>query len=353
MQKIFIVFMLLLGADLNAQQNLQKYYQYVYDAEENILQDSFDLALNNYEQAFLFHPRPFYKDIYNASVCCMKIGNFEKGKKYMLAQVQFGLELNYFYYQKAYYDFFESDYWDEFLEEYRKERQKYLEQIDPDLLADADYLLAKDQRLRTIDPNYTTLYDSIYKSDEENTKLILDIIDKKGFPNEYNLGFKKNCDSVYESSLKFIVPILHVYNKFENKDPNIHFQTHSFDFTQILLKELDKGNLQVDWFAYLNDRSGAYKLDHGFGQDGVVTIINQKVYYPRLQDLCKTNLFRARYNLCTIEHLRKKIISSQITRQYHIFEFIDICSGLSVYNMDLPKDVLDSMFEETEFTFTK
>lgn len=257
--------------------NAKEYYRHINCAEQSIVQKNYKLALKYYDSAFKSWQAPFATDIYNALLCA----NIDSNNTYVANMATrlmvLGCEIAFFE-RPDYLQFFRtSAEWGHLINEYPQLRIKYLKTTDLKLRTKIDQLLCKDQRLRDIDPGYTYLKDSIYKVDD-TIKMELRTIFGKKFPNEYDYGVYVESDTVLMKDSPLQTLLLHNYGKFDTSVvPNANVR--AYDFTKILMKAIESGKMPAQEFAYLNDRSGQFKINEGFLDDMIITEINGKYYY--------------------------------------------------------------------------
>lgn len=347
--KISLLILLFTHNPLWAQIDIKKYYSSIYHAEDLIMKDSLDEALKYYEIAFTYNPKPWYKDYHNAMICCLKTNQFEKAKQFAIALIGLGVDIYYFQEYSMFTDFRKTQYYDTLLAEYRTERKKYLSRINPELTAEVDYLQHRSMRLVLLYPRNRDFDDSSAHVQQRIATRLVNLISKYGFPNEYSIGLSKTNDTTYYAEDNFSTVMRRVYHKNNNRNS----KQYAYDFTAMLLNEFEKGNIHPDMLASLNDESGEYRLEEGFGQEGAVTLIGEKMYFPRHTDIQKINELREKYNLCSLNHLQKKIILANTSEQYHDFILTEIFSGMSRLGGNFTEEEIEDNFQDSNIYFKK
>jgi hypothetical protein len=147
--KIFIavLFIFILGScNSNSQEiNYINYHVRVYEAESFIVQNDHDSALKIYHSIFESFPHFFYKDLHNAAVCALKMGDFEKVYNYAQQLVLQGYEISDFY-KSSFKDFVNNSYyWDPFMERYPELRKLHLDKQNLEIRSRYYELFLKDQ----------------------------------------------------------------------------------------------------------------------------------------------------------------------------------------------------------------
>lgn len=257
-----------------------RYFYYVNSAEKYIITNEYKLAMNSYDSAFEIWQRPFAVDLFNA----MKCGSFDSDnvyiKKIAVRLIRLGCESSFFQSPDYLASFRASTEWRDLINEYMALRMNYISHNNFKLRTKIEQLNLKDKMLRNIDHNYTFLKDSIYKVDDTVKYELLKLFKNK-FPNEYDYGIFLKDDTTLLNYEPLHLIILHNYSDFDTaviKSANVK----NYNFTDILLKEVKLGNMHPQEFAYLNDRSGRYKVDNtGYSQEGIVTKIKDKYYFAK------------------------------------------------------------------------
>ncbi|MBK7093788.1 MAG: hypothetical protein IPH57_01485 [Saprospiraceae bacterium] len=77
-------------------QNIKKYYNYINNAELKIIKEELEQALILYKKAFKANKFPFPKDVYNALIVCINIGNIETAFEYSKLLIKYGIDISFF-----------------------------------------------------------------------------------------------------------------------------------------------------------------------------------------------------------------------------------------------------------------
>ncbi len=183
-------------------------------------------------------------------------------------------------------------------------------------------LFALDQCLRQQDPNYSYLKDSIYALDKLIESEVIGMLHHK-YPNEYVCGIFLDNDTTISSYLPLHIVILHNYVCLSEKDAG-NLAKCTFDFTTTLLNAVKKGQMHPQEYAYLNDRSGKFNIGEGYGQDGLLTNINGKIYYNNYLTVFQNKIDSARkeIGLPDLASERKKGCFNVNNRYFVFFRYM-------------------------------
>lgn len=164
--------------------SLKKYYSAINQAELFVIENKYDSAVRQYNQAFINNSKPFAKDLYNALLCNCKIKDHKKAYRYMYQLAQLGYPVDKMQRQKVCDDFWLSSYATK-----AKNLNKTVKPIYDPLYRRIMYdMVYKDQQFRVMPGSYTLYGDTIYKIDKKNVNLFRKCIKKYGFPSEYKIG---------------------------------------------------------------------------------------------------------------------------------------------------------------------
>ncbi len=329
--------------------NFKNYLSYIDRAESCIVYDNFKEAQVFYDSAFHSWNKPFAIDLLNDLKCANLNTDYPTVRLLASHLVSLGCELSFFQ-EPIYLSAFRgSPEWKSLIDEYPAIRMKYVKNNDWKLRSQIEKMCAKDQFLRQLDHNYTFLRDSIYKTDD-TIKTELQHIFKHKFPNEYDFGVFLSDDTTLMDYHPLHIIILHNYGKDDTAVVhNANLKT--FDFTNILLAAVEKGDMHPEDFALLNDRSGKFMIGYGFGQMALLYKIDKKLYCEKestkMNDEITAN--RKRIGLCTREDGRKKLIYDKI-RNSNKFILRKSLFGISDFGIPWSENQLKKLFIDTGVT---
>lgn len=238
MKSIFLSFFFL-SAILSSQtfelkeKSLITYYESIIKAENNIVENNLLEASKSYDIAFGLINEPPAKDIYNSMQVSLKLQNSNVAfQKYnQLKCLGYPFDENFKNKNFKNFDFKVSECNVNFDKEYKKI---------------IDSLFEIDQKYRNLsNGDYSKFQKDITKSDSITSTNLFKLIQKKGFPNEYNIGVNTNGDISFQ---KFYFIIWHqlVTNKYSKQQVN---------FSEELNKALNNGKILPENAAFLYELS--------------------------------------------------------------------------------------------------
>lgn len=237
--KYYIIF-LFISTFVNAQLklNVKNYYKHINEAENLIIQNDINQAIKYYNEAFKFKD-PFCKDLYNQAVCFAILNKKRKCLKNIKILLKYGYPIDSIFSNEKLKNIVKNNKF--------KEKPIY----DFSYRKTMDSLLDKDQFFRRLDR--ITYKDSIKKIDSINVLKILELINKKGFPSERNIGVYSNFD--YQP-----ISIIIVHNSISG-----------YNFSKIVLDAINNGDLDNRVGADLHNLSVANGGDlYGTFSSGLV-----------------------------------------------------------------------------------
>lgn len=236
--KSFIVFLSLLVYAFSYSQNselinkeLISYYEAVNIAEDKIVSNDLDSADFYYQKAFITFKEPHANDLYNHMKVLLNKKNYEDAFKHYQS-------LSCMKYQ------FEANFLSNFpnIEKYKK--LNCIKKFDDDYRKDLDSLFKIDQHYRKLSGgNYAKYKKEITKNDSIASTKLLDLIQKKGFPNEYDLGLS-SANLVFFQNFYFII--------WHQLSSNM-YSPQVVNFSNEIIKALNKGKITPENAAFLLD----------------------------------------------------------------------------------------------------
>lgn len=210
---------------------LISYYDLINKAEINIVDNNLVAANNMYNQAFKFLKEPQGKDLYNALQVALKIG--DKSNAYSRYHILKCLGYP-----------FETNYISEHFKDEKLPKIKCSNVIDQPYRKTLDSLLSIDQEYRLLSKgDYKKYQKEITQNDSIASINLLKLIQKKGFPNEYNIGIEDKSDLVLQN-FHFIIWHQLGTNKYSSQKVN---------FSEELNKALNVGKISPQSAAFLYD----------------------------------------------------------------------------------------------------
>ncbi|CAI8772197.1 hypothetical protein [Chryseobacterium sp. IT-36CA2] len=235
-------------------QYLIKYYELVNEAENKIISNDLADANNLYKQAFKEFKYPHAKDLQNSMNVALRVKDFEN----------------------AYYDYHSLKclgkvFDDSFLSENFKNSEEYKikpceNKTDLQYKKTLDSLYELDQYYRKLSGgNYEAYKKELTKSDSIASTNLLKLIEKKGFPNEYNIGLTSADNMFYQ---KFYYIIWHQL-------ANNHYSSQKVNFSKEILRALNEGKIRPDIAGQLFDLNNGTK-DYSFFKIYQFKVNNEK-----------------------------------------------------------------------------
>lgn len=215
---------------------IKVYHPLIQEAELLVLSKDYTAALDKYKLAFKAVPDPFARDYYNATICAILAGNNKEAFEYLDELVLKGVELPFIRKQEAFKPLHETKEWSKFLKTYNKRRAKYKRRADLDLRANLEELYARDKYYRFAKGGLRVYADTLREIEINNVDELLRLINKHGYPGEKLIGVGDTIEQLPSFSVV------------------IERQTQAkkgVDFTAILRKAVEQGNLSPQAAAYL------------------------------------------------------------------------------------------------------
>lgn len=238
MKQLILYISLLIGLTCKAQnfelknKNLIKYYELTNEAENKIINYDLISANSLYKEAFKEFKYPHAKDLQNSMKVALKVND---------------LETAYTQYQtlKCLGKKFDND----FLTNNFKNQEQYKtipcqNTIDIKYKKSLDSLVKLDQYYRNLSGgNYKEYRSELTKSDSITSTNLLKLIQKKGFPNEYNIGLDMK-NSVYFHDFYLII--------WHQLASNL-YSPQRVNFSKEIDKALNDGKIRPDFAGFLLD----------------------------------------------------------------------------------------------------
>lgn len=212
--------------------NLIRYYELTNEAENNILSNDLITANTLYKKAFKKFKQPHAKDLQNSMTVALKTNNLETAYSNYQALKCLGKN-------------FDND----FVTNNFKNTEKYKtipcqNIIDLNYKKSLDSLFKMDQYYRKLSGgNYKAYKKELTKSDSITSTKLLKLIQKKGFPNEYNIGLDMKSE-VYFHDFYFIIWHQLATNLYSPQQVN---------FSNEMIKALNDGKIRPDIAGSLLD----------------------------------------------------------------------------------------------------
>lgn len=242
-------------------QKLIEYYNTINKAEIHIVNGNLTLAKEKYEIAFKANKEPHAKDIFNNMQVLIKL------KDYKNAYANYNiLECFRYEFEK---DFFKSN----FPPNLKFKEKECKNKIDYSYKKTLDSLFEKDQYFRKLSTgNYKKYQKEMTEGDSLNATKLYQLIQKKGFPNEYNIGLSSSS-KIFFHNFYYIIWHQLATNLYSPQQVN---------FSKEMEKALNEGKLTPEWFQHLsqlNDGTDArYKMHFSIHEFITSNGTNEPIY---------------------------------------------------------------------------
>ncbi len=236
---ILVLFLLIIFSSTNAQtieikefnKDLVRYYDLIDKAEQSLVNENYNSALNLYDKAFRIYKNSFAADLYNSALIASISGKYNKTYKYLAELSKLGLDPNSLKELKMLNGFWNSSY---------GKKAEVLDSLTPKTY-DVEYrntileLEEKDQHFRRMKNSYKLYMDTINSIDKENVDVLLNLIKTKGFPSERLTGVSRNG-----IKLPALVIIIHQNNR----------KGRVYNFSEIIKNAAFSGDLRNTTASY-------------------------------------------------------------------------------------------------------
>ena len=205
------------------------YYNLINKGELKIVTNDLDSANVYYKQAFKENNLPHAKDLYNSLLVSLKINDKENAEKMFIS-----LKCLDYTFEKGSEDknFVNTNFI----------KNNCNNKIDYAYKKSLDSLFEIDQYYRNLSKgNYKKYQKELTLNDSIAATKLNELIQKKGFPNEYNIGLSSSNQSMY---LKFYFIIFHQNTK------NL-YSPQRINFSDQISKALNEGKIRPDIAAQL------------------------------------------------------------------------------------------------------
>ncbi|WP_255069038.1 hypothetical protein [Lacihabitans sp. LS3-19] len=211
---VFFLFLIILNLfnskDLSAQDYINNYYPYIYDAEINFLNKKYNESFLNYSKAFS-NEEGLRPNLMNAAVVAIKVKNYEQAIIWLKKAVEYGATIKSIEKLKNIRNLKKSKLWASFVQEYPTLRDYHLKGINKIYQEAINRMKHDDQLYRT--GKYKKLRHQVVKNDtikgwqgnpdiikkitgfeiqkqidNKNILELLELIEKYGFPSEKTIG---------------------------------------------------------------------------------------------------------------------------------------------------------------------
>lgn len=238
MKQIFILVVFILSFTIKSQtfelkdKQLIKYYQLTNEAEDNIINNNLANAEDLYNKAFIEFNQPHAKDLYNSMVVSLKTNDVKTAYKRYQSLKCLGRDFDD--------NFFENNF-----KAFKKDTAFLCKnKIDFAYKNKLDSLVEIDQHYRNVSKgDYSTYQKELTKGDSITSINLFKLIQKKGFPNEYDLGLGSTNDMFYH---QFYYIIWHQL-------ATNSYSPQRVNFSKEIEKALNLGKIRPDIAAQLLD----------------------------------------------------------------------------------------------------
>lgn len=288
---LIIFFVLISNTIFSQSRNVEKYYDYINQAELAIAESDYKSGLKFYKKAFKNHDEPFNNDYRNALLCSCQLQKEKNVKQYYSALKQ--RKFNFRNIKKHCIKNIGESQWET------------LEALNIPLTIDTVYtkalvdILNKDQGLRDFvysNGGYDTHEDTTRFVDSLNMLALKRLIDTYGFPTE----------AISSSRNGLFIPLLH--NRQGDSPRN--------ELDELLKTQVKLGNFHASIYARLNDeymnnttQPNLYGIEHQ-------VIINEKIFYDYAINEAEIDENRKTIFIASMKAQRLKLNSNKLEEGY-------------------------------------
>lgn len=296
-----------------------------------LIQEKFTEGGQFYEQAFQSFDKPFALDINNAFHCSVILEDYEKSANYARKLIRLGCNMRFFLEQESIKTFKKSPFWKKVVDDYPTLSGEFSKNSNWELRRQLGSLLGRDQYWRGIDKGYEHPA-STFHEDSLIMVELLEIFQKEGYLNEYDTGVYIRDDTTLTDSP---LPLILLHNYSFHKDSK-----KGLDLTELLKKFVFEGELPVDVFTFLNDRSGKYMIGKGFARSDCIWKMKGVYYYEKMsvENIKEIDERREDFYLCSVDQMRTKAYFQLKKGRFSFFSFSYVSS------IDLPEEMVKSFF---------
>lgn len=282
--------------------SMLQYHQSVNDAELSIVGKDYKQALAYFNRAFTYSNSPFATDLYNASICAIKIGDHESAMKFCTRLTKKGVGRAFFEGKKIFVPLREHQNWEDLCSSAEELKVKF-EKNNYEVLSIIDSLVAKDQlanhqwRASGQSAEMRKIMDIIQDSISRH---LLSILKKYEFLSEDVRGVTLSGGNI-SNSLPFDVIIIHNYqSRLKGFGDTL--------FTGILTEALGNGIITPQYFAIIQDSPGDHIGSVDYGSARIFMKYKCNLYFDSSVEDSLTVLDQRRrgIGLSSLEDLRKK-----------------------------------------------
>ena len=297
-----------------------------------IIDNDYQESLKLYYKAFKAVPRGFAQDFYNASMCAIKLKQYDIAFIMLDSLIAKGVKKSFFERAKALEPLKQLKQWNFFITTFDMKYQKWNQDKNIKLKQILNGIAYADQEFRSKEGSYRVYEDTIRKGDKINVKILLHMIEKYGFPNENLIG----VDNPLDNDIPGEIVILHQFQKLSTG-------IHDFDFTDIVKNAAKKGELTIhkmaDWIAFVDKPelflggSSIYQMVYGEKKS--------KFLVPKLDPETKAivNQRRLSLGLESLDDYYKKAIFEFMPKEIKEFQFSNCSLDILQQDKDF-KDIL-------------
>lgn len=257
---LFLIFLPTLVSNIYAQEGIVFYLQYhklINDAELYIVNGDGNSAVDKYQKAFLVNgTEPLAKDYFNASICAIKLKKFDLAFNWCKILVENGLSKEFIENNKLFNQITDKRKW-------KRLETSEISSFRKNLIDTLNDLYTRDQYYRAKPGSYKIYGDSIKMIDEQNDRILLDIIKRYGYPSEKLLGLSEGI--VFEKKFEMVIWHQTTLNRIS-------------DYTNILLNASKSGLITPQ-------RAGALIENHTG-----LSLYNMQPYYRLICSTCSDSI---------------------------------------------------------------
>lgn len=286
--------------------DIKSYYSEINRAEMSITVNDYKNAIHQYDLAFKNKKQPFAQDIFNQTVCYIKMDNFKKAMNNCFILAEKGTGSEFFQKNKIFEPLKKQEKWQQLLNT-ADNKKKELTNKNKELNEKLTTLHTADQEAHTLlrtmnEQNEDSVSNYVKMVDDSLSKKLMKIFKQYGLLSEFNLGVTLDDKFRIKDMPGFYIVMLHNFQGLKHYDSL---------FSPILKEAVFSGKVKPNIYASMFD-GNVHEISKFYGTSGLFWLYNNKLYIekgfsePELKN--QINNQRASLMLSTIDDYERKII---------------------------------------------
>ena len=310
----FILCLFLFNLGISSAQNYIDYHKEIVKIEAHVLEEDYAPALSLFDSLFEHYDFIYAIDCFTAA----QLANLEKKPQraffFLRKGIEQGLRLEIIEENGLLKNLQEEEAWANFKRDYPKLRTKYEANIQPKLCHKVRKLYELDAAITEELKGASLIWEQVVyikwkKQVRRNMKVLKEIIEEHGFPGEKIIGLDECLNPDFDMAATPPIPPVIGRNALLNSKMAFLMTVHYFsdpypDFNELLLKEVENGNLPPGHYAAIND----FQCKYGKQKYGEYKYYNQwhKEQKAKRKGIKEVDKRRMAIGLGSYKHKEKK-----------------------------------------------